>query len=154
MKHAISPRASSQASSGPIPGPLKWVGLLLLSFILIGQTSCARSATGSAVVPPNALAPSSVGPRTPVGPQNGTACPSGAVLLHPTDSVNSIIAQHPAGTAYCFAPGTYVSLQIAPKSGDRYVGQPGATLDGGGTALHAFLGGGDNVTIQNLVIQN
>jgi len=27
-------------------------------------------------------------------------------------------------------------------------------LDGGGTAIHAFLGGGDNVMIQNLVIQN
>src|SRR5208337_4205274 len=102
MKHANSWRASSQASSGPIPGPLKWVGLLLLSFILIGQTSCACSAAGSAGVPTNTLAPSSVGPRTPVGPQNGIACPSGAVLLHPADSVGTIIAQHPAGTAYCF----------------------------------------------------
>lgn len=98
--------------------------------------------------------PSFVGPRVPVGPQKGLSCPFSAVLLHPTDSVNTIVAHHPAGTTYCFAPGTYTSLQITPKSGDRYVGQPGATLDGGGTAIHAFLGGGDNVMIQNLVIQN
>jgi parallel beta-helix repeat protein len=95
-----------------------------------------------------------VGPRVPVGPEGSFVCPSSSVNLSPEADVQKIVRAHPAGTRYCFAAGTYAQLQITPKTGDGFFGQKGAVLDGGHAVAHAFLGSANDVTIQNLVVQN
>jgi parallel beta-helix repeat protein len=95
-----------------------------------------------------------VGPRVPVGPEGSFVCPSSSVNLSPEADVQNIVRAHPAGTRYCFAAGTYAQLQITPKTGDGFFGQKGAVLDGGHAVAHAFFGSANDVTIQNLVVQN
>jgi len=70
-------------------------------------------------------------------------------------SVQSVVNGAPAGTTFCFAPGTYDIGSLAPKSGDVF--------NGGG--LHAILGGqnsrsyaivdngASNVTVKGFVIE-
>jgi hypothetical protein len=94
------------------------------------------------------------GPRVPVGPQAGFACPSGSVWIEPGNNVQSIVNAHAAGTSYCLLRGTYNQQSIVPKTGDKYGGEFGAILDGQGVTSQAFSGSAANVTIANFVIQN
>jgi hypothetical protein len=103
---------------------------------------------------PTPPATSGVGPRVPVGPQVSNVCPSGAVQIAAGTNVQSVVSAHRAGTAYCFAAGTYAQLQITPQSGDTYVGLKGAVLDGQHAAAHAFSGWFTGVTIENFLIKN
>jgi hypothetical protein len=88
------------------------------------------------------------GPRTP---------PQGAVEIPAGDNSSTDFSR--PGTTYWFAPGvhtlgsgTYTS--IAPGSGSRFVGAPGAILDGGKVNRYAFTGHGSDVVVEYLTIQN
>lgn len=133
----------SAAASTPAPAPTA-----TSTPIVVATPTASPAATPSP--PPT----SGVGPRVPVGPQASIACPSGAVQIAAGTNVQSIVNAHRAGTAYCFAAGTYAQLQITPQSGDTYVGLKGAVLDGQNTASHAFSGWFTGVTIENFVVTN
>lgn len=62
----------------------------------------------------------------------------------------SDIDNNPPGTIFCLTGTNNWSLN--PKDGDQFIGP--AILDGGNTALAAFTGGAQNVTIMNLTLQN
>lgn len=68
--------------------------------------------------------------------QEGTIASSAAEecpdqLLEPSMDVSRVVAQSPPGTGFCFAPGVYsLSSPIKPRTGQAFVGQPGATLSG------------------------
>jgi hypothetical protein len=53
-----------------------------------------------------------------------------AILVHPGDDVAAIVAGAASGTRFRFTAGTYRLLEIAPKDGDGFVGEPGAILSG------------------------
>jgi len=64
----------------------------------------------------------------------------------------------PPGTTFWLAPGTHTLggdpfAQIAPKDGNRYIGAPGAILDGRGLNRYAFVFKSSNVTICHLTIR-
>jgi parallel beta-helix repeat protein len=71
------------------------------------------------------------------------------------------VNSNPAGTTFCIKAGThYISGNgISPRANDKYIGEPGAVIDGQNSAVYAFLGYGGttgpvNVTISGLVIKN
>jgi parallel beta-helix repeat protein len=97
------------------------------------------------------------------GPSPEITCPTGAVDLWPGDAIPQIVGLHPAGTTFCLRAGLHsLTRPIVPKSGDTFVGEYGAVIDGTGwtptdTTLAAFRAHQediDYVTIRNLVIRN
>jgi parallel beta-helix repeat protein len=97
------------------------------------------------------------------GPQSAITCPVGAVSILPGSDIQSAVNASPAGTTFCLGTGTFRILRsVTPKSGDSFVGQYGAVLDGTGWstsdtsqgAFRAWNQNIDDVTIRNLVIRN
>lgn len=78
---------------------------------------------------------------------NGPAtAPAGAVVVSAgTNSVTDATYRSPPGTTFWLAPGAHllgsggdVYSQVIPKDGNRYIGAPGAILDGQNVARYAF----------------
>lgn len=97
------------------------------------------------------------------GPTTGITRPSGAVVITSGADIQAAVTANPAGTTFWLQAGTYnLVASITPKSGDVFVGEYGAVLDGSGwtttdTSQAAFRASNqdiDNVTIRNLVIQH
>lgn len=97
------------------------------------------------------------------GPQATITCPAGSVDIAPGTAIQSVINAHAGGTTYCLRAGVFaVTSAITPRTGDTFVGEYGAILDGSGWATNdgtqaAFRAHNqdiDDVTIQNLVIRN
>jgi hypothetical protein len=89
---------------------------------------------------------------------NGPAAPPEGSVEVPAGDNSSVDFSRP-GTTYWFAPGvhtlgsgTYASIE--PGSGARFVGAPGAVLDGGKVNRYAFTGHGSDVVVEYLTIQN
>ena len=102
------------------------------------------------------------GPDVP-GSQPGITCPVGAVDIWPGNSIQNVVNLHPAGTTFCLLAGVHsLDRSITPRTGDTYVGEYGAILDGMGWttaddtqgAFRAYNEDIDYVTIRNLVIRN
>ncbi len=105
-----------------------------------------------------------------VGPQVTITCPLGAVAIATSDSIQSKVDANPAGTTFCLAAGTHLfgtatpnTTSITPKTGNTFVGEFGAILDGTAwvtadataAAFRSHLNGTINtVTIRNLEIQH
>jgi hypothetical protein len=70
------------------------------------------------------------------------------------DDVQAVVDSYPAGTTFVLTAGVYQNVTIAPKDHNRFVGEPGAILDGGGATANAIAGGGDDVFVNGLVIRN
>lgn len=87
------------------------------------------------------------GPTTP---------PAGAVRVPAGD--NSGVDFSRPGRTYWFAPGRHTLgtgeySQIVPADGSRFVGAPGAVLDGGRVNRYAFTGHARHVLVEYLTIQ-
>jgi hypothetical protein len=89
-----------------------------------------------------------------------SVAPAGAVVVDP--AVDNDLADktkaNPPGTTFWLAPGTHTLGrdqfgQVAPKDRDRYIGAPGAVLDGRGLNRYAFVARAANVTISNLTVR-
>lgn len=83
--------------------------------------------------------------------------PSGAVTV-PAGDDHGIDFTRP-GAVYWFAPGRHTLgpgeyTQIDPGAGSKYVGAPGAVIDGRHENLYAFGGNSANVRISYLTIEN
>jgi parallel beta-helix repeat protein len=83
------------------------------------------------------------------------------VSVSPGQFSQTLVNNYPAGTTFCIKAGThYISGNgISPRANDKYIGEPGAVIDGQNSAVYAFLGYGGttgpvNVTISGLVIKN
>jgi Periplasmic copper-binding protein (NosD) len=143
-------------------------GLLLVVLLLL--TAC--SAGSSPAAPDASSSGSSLGsaPRGSLAAAEYSRCghvpdgpatpPAGAVRVDPA-VVGDIPAKteaNPPGTVFWLAPGIHrlskhEFAQVAPKSGNTYVGAPGAVVDGAGINRYAFTGKAGNVTVQNLTIR-
>ena len=139
-----------------------------------GGTSCTNIVFGDPAVGTvkqcsiggTASTPTSPPPAAPdptYGPRASITCPSGAADIWPGSSIQTVVNNHPAGTTYCLRAGVHSrTSSITPKSGDTFVGEYGAILDGSGwstsddtqAAFRAHNQNIDYVTIRNLVIRN
>jgi hypothetical protein len=86
-----------------------------------------------------------------------TSAPNGAVTV-PAGDDNSFDNSNP-NTTYWFAPGTHTNLSVQAADGDRYIGAPGAVINGGNNIQYAFQGqyndtADQNVTIEYLTIED
>lgn len=98
------------------------------------------------------------------GPQASITPPAGAVSITAGSSIQTAINNNPAGTAFYLRAGTHsITASIVPKTGNTFVGELGAIIDGTGwstadttqAAFRSHLAGTiNNVTIRNLVIRN
>jgi parallel beta-helix repeat protein len=99
---------------------------------------------------------------TAYGPQSTITCPAGAISISPGASIQNVVNSYPGTTTFCIKAGVhYVTGGITPKTGNVFVGEYGATLDGTNWSTTdpnqgAFLAHNqdiDDVTIRNLVIR-
>lgn len=86
-----------------------------------------------------------------------TEPPEGAVVVPAGD--NSSVDFGQAGTTYWLTTGTHTLgngefSQVRPGDNSRFVGAPGAVIDGQGTNKYAFVQRAANVTVEYLTIQN
>ncbi|MER6350491.1 right-handed parallel beta-helix repeat-containing protein [Streptomyces sp. NPDC001634] len=87
--------------------------------------------------------------------------PAGAVTVDPA-KVGDLAAKtksSPPNTTFWLRPGMHRLdpdryAQVIPKEGDRYLGAPGAALDGRKKNQYAFAGTARNVTIRYLTVQD
>ncbi|MEU3917254.1 right-handed parallel beta-helix repeat-containing protein [Streptomyces sp. NPDC029004] len=129
----------------------------------------ALLATGC-VSTPGAPAEPTVAPSTSVARSVARVCakppagpalaPAGAVTVDPAVVGDLAVKtkNSPPNTTFWLRPGTHKLdsdrySQVVPKQGNRYLGAPGAVLDGRKTNQYAFGGTARNVTIQYLTVQ-
>ncbi|WP_406302343.1 right-handed parallel beta-helix repeat-containing protein [Streptomyces sp. NBC_00885] len=129
----------------------------------------ALLATGC-VSTPGAPAEPTVAPSTSVARSVARVCakppagpamaPAGAVAVDPAVVGDLAVKtkNSPPNTTFWLRPGTHRLdsdrySQVVPKQGNRYLGAPGAVLDGRKTNQYAFGGTARNVTIQYLTVQ-
>ena len=104
------------------------------------------------------------GPSTAsFGPQPTITCPGGAIDIRPGSSIQSIVNAYPGGTTFCLRAGVHsLAASITPRSGNTFVGEYGAILDGTGwttsdltqAAFRAHSEDINDVTIRNVVIRH
>ena len=98
----------------------------------------------------NAAGGSPPPPPPPPGPLPG------GIPISPGQSIQALVTANPAGTTFILKAGTHVRQSVIPKSGDRFIGEPGAVLDGQNVTQQAFHRGRapfpSNVTIRGLKI--
>jgi hypothetical protein len=85
--------------------------------------------------------------------------PAGSVRIDPGQNLHEATIANAAGTTFWLASGTHtLGLsqygQVVPKTGNTYIGAPGAVLDGQGVNRYAFTQTASNVTIKHLTIRN
>ncbi|MER5766246.1 right-handed parallel beta-helix repeat-containing protein [Streptomyces sp. NPDC001985] len=111
----------------------------------------------------SAAAPAAARPaaRVCATPAAGPArAPAGAVTVDPSvvgDLAAKTLGSSP-GTTFWLRPGRHRLepgrySQVVPKKGNRYLGAPGAVLDGRRTNQYAFGGTARDVTIRHLTVQ-
>lgn len=135
-----------------------------LALALLAATGCESTSDAGAkptAVPATSGTPSTAVARVCAAPPSGPAkAPAGAVTIDPK-RVGDLAAKtksSPANTTFWLKPGRHRLdpdryAQIVPKKGDRYIGAPGAVLDGRKKNQYAFSGNAPGVTISHLTVQ-
>ncbi|MGW7424634.1 right-handed parallel beta-helix repeat-containing protein [Streptomyces sp. NPDC054813] len=134
-----------------------------LALALLTATGCESTSGAPAAEPtaaPTTSAARSVA-RVCANPAAGPAkAPAGAVTVDPAvvGDLASKTKSSPANTTFWLRPGKHRLdpdryAQVIPKKGDRYLGAPGAVLDGGKKNQYAFAGTARDVTIRYLTVQ-
>jgi Right handed beta helix region len=99
---------------------------------------------------------------SPAGPKSGITCPAGAINISPGTNIQTVVNARPGGTTFCLKAGIHpIRSSITPKTGNTFVGEYGAILDGTGwtttdltqAAFRAQNQDINDVTIRNLVIR-
>ncbi|WP_110944570.1 right-handed parallel beta-helix repeat-containing protein [Streptomyces niger] len=126
-----------------------------------GCTSTPETPAKAAGAPAASGAPATPAARVCAEPVTGPAKPpAGAVPVDPA-VVGDLAAKtrsSPPHTTFWLRPGRHRLdadryAQVVPKEGDRYLGAPGAVLDGGKTNQYAFGGDAPDVTLRHLTVQ-
>ncbi|MEF9887060.1 right-handed parallel beta-helix repeat-containing protein [Streptomyces sp. P9-A4] len=126
-----------------------------------GTRSTSRAPAPSGV-PSGSGAPATAVARVCAEPAVGPAKPPpGAVTVDPA-VVGDLAAKtesSPPGTTFWLRPGTHtlerdLYAQVIPKEGNRYLGAPGAVLDGRKVNQYAFGGTARDVTLRFLTVQH
>ncbi|MHB9756154.1 right-handed parallel beta-helix repeat-containing protein [Streptomyces sp. BYX5S] len=134
-----------------------------LALVLMAATACTGSPDEEAKpsASPTKSGSRSAAARVCAKPEPGPEkAPKGAVTVDPK-KLNDLAAKtesHPAGTTFWLRPGTHRLeaaryAQVIPKKGNRYLGAPGAVLDGRKVNQYAFGGQAPDVVIRHLTVQ-
>ncbi|WP_374200787.1 right-handed parallel beta-helix repeat-containing protein [Streptomyces bambusae] len=130
-----------------------------VALVLLAATGCVSTPGAPAAKP--AVGPSTSVARVCDKPEPGPAsAPEGAVTVDPAvpGDLAAKTRNSPPNTTFWLRPGTHTLepdrfAQVVPKEGDRYLGAPGAVLDGRRTNQYAFGGTARNVTVRHLTVQ-
>lgn len=136
-----------------------------LALALLAATGCTH--TPDTRAEPAGAPDTSKAPSTPVArvcaepPAGPVKAPAGAVPVDPA-VVGDLAAKtrsSPPGTTFWLRPGRHRLdadryAQVIAKKGNRYLGAPGAVLDGGKKNNYAFSGTARDVTIRYLTVQH
>ena len=162
------------------PAARKWAAsivMIIAAALVVGvaarnadsgdSTGSDQPAAGASDLPSSAPAESaSTAPPGPTVKQcdstaldGPSAPPPGAVNVSAGESLAEVVAAHPGKTTYWLAPGKHglgkgAFNQVFPHAGDKFIGAPGAVLDGGNENRYAFSGHAPDVTISFLTVQN
>ncbi|MGH3822602.1 MAG: right-handed parallel beta-helix repeat-containing protein [Pseudonocardiaceae bacterium] len=141
-------------------------GILLAACQASPEATGSGLATNSASAPAGRAGPAGVATSGPIAVVCGhqvpglATAPAGAVVVDPAVEGDLSVKTEasPPGTTFWLAPGRHVLGggefdQVAPKEGNRYLGGPGAVLDGRGLNRYAFTGKASDVTISDLTIR-
>ncbi|MEU5594894.1 right-handed parallel beta-helix repeat-containing protein [Streptomyces sp. NPDC020298] len=141
---------------------IKWRNRALptAALVLLAATGCTSmpAARAEPTAPPStSVAVARVCAKPPAGPAKA---PAGAVTVDPA-VVGDLAAKtksHPPNTTFWLRPGRHRLeadryAQVIPKKGDRYIGAPGAVLDGRKKNQYAFGGSARDVAIRYLTVQ-
>lgn len=80
---------------------------------------------------------------------------SNQIFLEVGDNFQSANDNYPKGTVFVIKAGIHVNQKVHnPKTGNRWIGEGGATLDGSNRIEAAFTGVARNVIIQGITIKN
>jgi hypothetical protein len=80
---------------------------------------------------------------------------SGQVKLHPGDDFQQANDNFPAGTVFVVSSGVHKAQRVDnPKSGNVWLGEKGAVMDGQDKITAAFTGKAVNVSLQGIEIRN
>jgi hypothetical protein len=63
-------------------------------------------------------------------PPGGTTCPSGAIVVSPGTSIQSVVDANATGASLCLQAGVHRLQSIRPKDGNTFTGEPGTVLSG------------------------
>ena len=149
-----------------------WSVLAVVTGFLLGACQASPQANDPGTAANNTPAPAEqIGPAgaTPSGPiaavcgnqvPGPAAAPAGAVVVDPAVD-NDLAAKteaNPPRTTFWLAPGKHTLGrdqygQVNPKDGNRYIGAPGAILDGRGLNRYAFVFKASNVTVSHLTVR-
>lgn len=137
-----------------------------LVLVLLAATGCTDTPAGPSGAPSGSGAAAAAGASAPVArvcdkPSGGPAqAPAGAVTVDPAvvGDLSAKTNSSPPNTTFWLRPGRHRLVpeqyaQVIPKKGNRYVGAPGAVLDGGKVNQYAFGGESTDVTIRSLTVQ-
>ncbi|WP_242483706.1 right-handed parallel beta-helix repeat-containing protein [Streptomyces sp. NE5-10] len=140
--------------------------LVLLLLAATGCTGTPAAPAGTAPAPGPGAAAGPVGAKGAVArvcdapPAGPATAPAGAVTVDPA-VVGDLVAKTAAsaqGTTFWLRPGTHTLGpdaydQVEAKEGNRYLGAPGAVLDGRGVNQYAFGGTAAGVTLRYLTVR-
>jgi parallel beta-helix repeat protein len=80
---------------------------------------------------------------------------TGGIAVAPGQSIQSAVNANPAGTTFIIKAGVHRRQSIKPKSGNKFIGESGAVLDGENATAQAIVGhGASGVTVRGLRITN
>ncbi|EFL27770.1 conserved hypothetical protein [Streptomyces himastatinicus ATCC 53653] len=136
-----------------------------LALVLLTATGCTSTPDAGAEptdAPSASGAPSTAVARVCAKPATGPPkAPAGAVTVDPgvVDDLAEKTRSSPPGTTFWLRPGKHRLepdryAQVIAKKGNRYLGAPGAVLDGGKKNNYAFSGTARDVTIRYLTVQH
>ncbi|MFI1536224.1 right-handed parallel beta-helix repeat-containing protein [Streptomyces anandii] len=133
---------------------------LALAVLATGCVSTSGAPAAKPAAQPSPSAARSVARVCAKPPAGPAKAPAGAVTVDPA-VVGDLAAKtrsSPPHTTFWLKPGKHHLdpdrySQVIPKTGDRYLGAPGAVLDGRKTNQYAFGGTAGDVTIGHLTVQ-
>lgn len=139
--------ARNTNSQGPadvvvsVPGDGLWVAL-------------SGAGVGGSIGSPSPSPPSPTPPPAPPPPP--PPIPTGPIEIFPGDPLADLVGASPPGTEFIIKAGVHVGHVMYPAADMKFLGEPGAVLDGNGVQLNAFAGdtGRDRVEIRGLEIRN
>jgi hypothetical protein len=77
-------------------------------------------------------------PTTTPTTGGGSGSPGSGVRVAVGQSIQAAVNANPPGTTFIIAKGVHVGQSVKPKSGNTFVGEAGAVMDGGGNTDYAF----------------
>jgi parallel beta-helix repeat protein len=75
-------------------------------------------------------------------------------VILPGQSIQAAVNANPGRTTFWLKAGLYSQQSVIPKTGNTFLADSGAIMDGGNVVSQAFSGTADSVTIRNLTVQH